>query len=92
MHDDKEIHLECSCHSHALHIERDPFFDKGDQLWYGSFWMRGYSQKDFWWKWRVAWEVLKTGKPYGDEVVLNKEHLQELSDYIQEQLKSLEKK
>ena len=91
MHDNKEIHLECECHSHALHIERDSY-DKDHCQWYGSFWMRGYDAKDWKWKWKVLWHVLRTGKPFGDEVVLSKEHLQELSDYIQEQLKLDDKK
>ena len=92
MHNENEIHIECDCHSHALHIERDPIFDDKDPIWYGSFWMRGYSSKDWKWKWRIVWHVIKTGRPYGDEVVLKKEHLKELSEYISEQLKSIETK
>ena len=92
MHDDKDLHLTCECHSHELHIERDPLSNKDDYMWYGSFWMRGYSEKNWKWKWRVLWEVLKTGKPYGDEIVLSKEQMQELLVYCQEQLKFTEKK
>lgn len=87
MHDKNEIYLECDCHSHALHIEKDPCFEKEDPIWYGSFWMRGYDKNDWKWKWRIVWEVIKTGRPYGDEVVLRRKHLQELLEYIQEQLK-----
>ncbi len=89
MHNDKEIHLECECHSHALHIERDPCFDKGDPLWFGSFWERGYYQRKWTWRWRQAWNTLWSGRPYGDEVVLKKEQLEELSQYIQKQLQSI---
>ena len=92
MHNDKEIHLTCECHSHELHIERDTFDGDEHPMWYGSFWMRGYSEKKWTWRWRVLWHVLKTGRPYGDEVVLSREHLEELSKYVQEQLKLTEKK
>lgn len=93
MHNDTEIHLTCSCQSHELHIEREivPPFDKCDPMWYGSFWLRGYKDTGWKWRWRVLWHILKTGKPYGDEIVMTKENLQELSDYIQKQLEITDK-
>ena len=92
MHDDKELHITCDCHSHELHFERDPFFDAGDHIWYGSFWMRGYKEKIFGWRWKQAWHIIRTGRPYGDEVVLKKKDMQELLEYIQAQLKATEGK
>lgn len=93
MHNDKELHLTCSCHSHELHIERDDLSEeKIHSVWYGSFWIRGYRGEKSWrWSLRQMWEILKTGKPYGDEVVLSKEHLEELQVYVQEQLDQLKK-
>ena len=40
MHNDKELHLTCGCHSHEFHIEKDCAGDYS--IWYGSFWLRGY--------------------------------------------------
>jgi hypothetical protein len=89
MHNDKELHLTCGCHNHELHLEKDCC---GDPMWYGSFWIRGYSGEKSWrWTLRQLWQILKTGRPYGDEVVLSKEHLEELQVYVQEQLDQLKK-
>jgi hypothetical protein len=93
MHNEKELHLVCSCYSHELHLERDSFFDEGDHLWYGSIWMRGYKVDSSWkWKLKQMWQILKHGTPYGDEVVLSKEHLEELLVYVQAQIKATENK
>jgi hypothetical protein len=35
---DNELHVTCSCHTHELHFERD----YEDEMWYVSFWQRGY--------------------------------------------------
>lgn len=82
MHNDTELHLTCSCHSHELHIEKD----SQDEMWYGSFWMRGYAEHDWKWKWRQIWHIFVTGKPYGDEIVMTKDHLKELLTYVEKQI------
>jgi hypothetical protein len=91
MHDNKDIHLTCNCQTHELHIERDPEFDNIGKLWYASFWLRGTSsEKSFKQTLRLIWQVIRHGSPYGDEVILDRAGLEELSAYIQEQLKSFE--
>jgi hypothetical protein len=93
MHNNKELHLTCNCQTHELHIEREdsPEFDYLDRLWYASFWLRGTSsEKSFKQILRLLWQVIRTGSPYGDEVVLDKAGLEELLVYIQEQLKPFE--
>jgi hypothetical protein len=48
---------------------------------------RGYAVQTSWrYKLRCIWHILKTGRPYGDEVVLEKKDLEELQTYINEQL------
>ena len=80
---DDELHLTCSCHSHELHVEKDV----EDDMWYVSFWQRGYTT-DTSWKYRLKciWYILKNGRPYGDEVILEKKDLIELKEYVDNQL------
>ena len=85
MKKDNELHITCSCHTHELHFEKD------DELsvWFVSFWQRGYTSESTWsYRLRCIWYILKTGRPYGDEVILEKKDLIELKEYIEEQIKS----
>lgn len=56
-------------------------------MWYVSFWQRGYTT-DTSWKYRLKciWYILKNGRPYGDEVILEKKDLIELKEYVDNQL------
>jgi hypothetical protein len=78
-----ELHLTCSCHSHELHVEKD----HEDDMWYISFWQRGYTTKPSW-KYRIKCilYILKHGRPYGDEVILEIKDLRELKQYVGDQL------
>ena len=85
MKKDNELHITCSCHTHELHFEKD------DELsvWFVSFWQRGYTNESSWsYRFRCIWHILKTGRPYGDEVILEKKDLIELKEYLEEQIKS----
>lgn len=78
------LHLTCECHAHELHIEKD--FE--EDMWYVSFWQRGYISETSWkYRLKCIWYILKNGRPYGDEVVLNKDHMKELKDYIDNEIK-----
>ena len=93
MHDKNDLHLTCSCHTHELHIQHDPLDGDITRMWYFSYWVRGYQTDTSWkWKLRQIWHILRKGTPYGDEVVLERHQMQELSNYIQEQLKLTEGK
>ncbi len=85
MKKENELHLTCSCHSHQLHVEKD----HEDAIWYVSMWQRGYAVETSWqYRLKCIWYILKNGRPYGDEVVLEKKDLQELKEYVDEQLGS----
>lgn len=85
MKKENELHLSCSCHSHELHVEKD----HEDDMWYVSFWQRGYITETSWkYKLKCIWYILKHGRPYGDEVVLEKKDLIELKEYVDDQLVS----
>lgn len=78
-----ELHIKCSCHTHELHIERDADMDS----WDVSLWVRGYHDMSPWtWRLRCIWRIIKTGRPYGDAVILDRTQMQELSDYINTEL------
>ena len=80
---DNELHVTCSCHSHELHFDKDTEID----MWYVSFWQRGYVVETSWrYRLKCIWHILKTGRPYGDEVVLEKKDLIELKEYVDKQL------
>ena len=66
----KTVFIKCTCHSEGIMIEADE-----DSL-YLSIWERGYKDDNsFTWKQklRYIWQILKHGKPYGDQIVLDRE-------------------
>ena len=73
----KTIFIKCSCSSESLCLEKDP---ETDEL-YVSIWERGYCNNNkLSWCQRVkhCWHVLTKGKPYGDQVVLDRAGRSEL--------------
>ena len=85
MQKNDELHITCDCHTHELHFERDS--DGDIDNWYVSFWQRGYYSTTGWkWRLRCIWNIIKTGRPYGDEVVLSRPQMKELFDYVNKQL------
>lgn len=84
MKKDDELHLTCSCHSHELHFEKDQEMN----MWYISFWQRGYVSETSW-KYRIkcVWHILRHGRPYGDEVILNEEDMKVLHSYVKNQIR-----
>jgi hypothetical protein len=85
MKKDNELHITCGCHTHELHFERD----HEEVMWYVSFWQRGYVEETSWkYRLKCIWHILKTGRPYGDEVILERKDLVELKEYLEEQIKS----
>lgn len=73
----KTIFIKCSCGAESLCLEKD----QEDDLLYVSIWERGYG-KDNRLSWRQkirhCWYVLTKGRPYGDEVVLDRAGRSEL--------------
>lgn len=83
MEKNNEFHLTCECHTHELHFEKDPELE----VWYISFWQRGYSSDNSWkYRLKCIWHILKYGRPYGDEVILNKEDMMKLNLYTRNQI------
>ena len=73
----KEKYISCSCGSEALHLYKHA---DEDEL-YISIYERGYAQDNrYTWKQRLkhCWFILLYGKPYGDQIVLDRKGRSEL--------------
>lgn len=73
----KTTFIKCSCSSEALCLEKDG----EDDLLYISIWERGAGRDNrYTWKQRIkhCWYVLTNGKPYGDQLVLDRAARSEL--------------
>ncbi len=67
----KTTFIKCSCSSEALCLEKD----EEDDLLYVSIWERGAGRDNrYGWLQRIkhCWYVLTKGRPYGDQVVLDR--------------------
>ena len=88
----KTTFIKCSCSSESICLEKDE--ENGDL--YISIWERGYGVDNrMTWKQKIKhiWYVLKNGRPYGDQVVLNREGRSDLiytlvDNYIIEKIKN----
>ena len=69
---EKEIFIPCSCGGEGLHLYKF----KNDNELFISIWEMGYGKDNrLTWKQRLryVWRVLREGRPYGDQVVLDRE-------------------
>jgi hypothetical protein len=69
---EKEAFIQCACGSEGLHLYK---FKEDDEL-YISVWEMGYSKDNrLTWKQRLRyiWRIIREGRPYGDQIVLNRE-------------------
>lgn len=78
---DEERVFKCECCTHALHVERDT----DDGAWNFAVWeWYGYGGYERSWRQRlrIAWRVLRRGRPYGDHVVLSKRDANKLGLFL----------
>lgn len=71
----------CSCHNEILLIEYDHDIKMADLAIYE----RGVCFKtkmSLWQKIRYCWKVLYSGRPYSDEIMLDKKQLLEIKSFI----------
>jgi hypothetical protein len=80
----KNIFIMCDCYSHGLLFEKDINEDE----FYISMYERGFEGRYTSWtdKLRCIWQFIKTGHPYTDMVVLNKDNAKELLSYLEKNL------
>lgn len=73
----KTTFIKCSCGSESLCLEKD----EEEDVLYVSIWERGaYRDNRYTWLQRIkhCWHVLTTGRPYGDQVILDRSARSEL--------------
>lgn len=69
---EKEAFIPCSCSNEGLHLYKF----KTDEELYLSIWEMGYGKDNrLSWKKRLKyiWRIIREGRPYGDQIVLNRE-------------------
>ena len=76
------IFIKCACESEGLGVD----YDSEDNLYYFSYWSCGFSNKILSIKDRVryCWKVLTKGKAFNDEIVLTKEDVNRLDNFLLE--------
>lgn len=74
----------CSCSTEGLYLVKY----KGEQELYLSIFNRGLNPKKLtlWNKLRYIWNIIKTGKPFNDEMILNTESIKKLQVVLKKAL------
>lgn len=72
-----EICLVCDCRSEIFRVEYDPDIDMADIAIYTY----GYKMS-LWQKLRYIYSVIVKGKPFGDQVMLNKQQIKALANFL----------
>jgi len=72
--------IKCECHGEGMGID----YDAEDDYYYFSYWSYGLSNKKLSWKDRLrhCWHVLRKGKAFEDEIILNSKKANELCNWI----------
>lgn len=83
--EDRRVFFGCDCHTEGVVIEDD--FDpdyKPLHIFYLSFWTLGRQGRSLglWDRIRYCWQILKTGLPYGDMIVLHRDKAIELGKFL----------
>ena len=71
----------CDCKSEVLVIEYDNEYDFAELSIYENFSSYAYKMS-FWQKLRYIYQVFVNGRPYSDQIILNKTQLKNLSSFI----------
>ncbi len=71
--------IKCECSTHAFEIEVDE-----DRQYNISLWSMMCDEYPFSWKERMrwAWNIIRTGKPWTDSIILNEESTNEIVSFI----------
>ena len=81
---DKILRLPCECGTELLHVETD----KEYKNFYLCFYK--YGQRTFV-SWqnqlRLIWQIVKTGSPFGDMIMLNYKEAKKLSKFLEKEAK-----
>lgn len=78
MKKDKELFIKCECGSEVININKDPDFDE----FYISIFRYRHLKPGLKYRLRYCWHILKTGEPYKDETIINKESAKNIVKFL----------
>lgn len=80
------IYLNCSCGAHIMRVGYDKyFFDNGyynDEWQIACFEYPGSENPNFWHRLKVAFKYLIKGKMHEDQIILDREEINKLAEFI----------
>lgn len=88
MIDKKSLFEKCQCSTHCFEIEYFCYEPKDDKGFYLSFWTYARKAEKLCWKERIRWiwNIIKTGNPWSDSIIINNEQAKEITEYINKHL------
>lgn len=72
--------IECSCGSEVLMLQYDEEID----VWYICIFERIGARMTWWNRIRTIWHTLRYGTPYGDQIVLRKDEMEQLLNFVKQ--------
>lgn len=85
---DESLMVKCACHGEAIEVTYWPNDDMSDEVWF-SIWEQGFS-RPLCWRERIrwCWNILRTGKPWADNIIVNPEQAKQVADFINQHLQN----
>lgn len=85
------LYAKCSCSGHMLQIERYDYSETDkyymDEGFYISTWINSFNYKLCWnERLRWIWNIIITGIPWSDNIIINNDQAMEISKYINKHL------
>ena len=86
---EKSYIVKCDCYGSALEIERD-VWDKDYRRFWFSIWKRGRDRGSLCWRERIrwCWNILTTGNPWADDIIVTDNEAREIAEFILKHLQS----
>jgi len=86
----ESLYIKCDCHGEVLEIQAYDYSDThpNDTGFYMSMWRMSSDSHKMSWRerFRWCWQILRTGDPWNDYIMLTKENAKKVSQYIEKNL------
>jgi len=77
----KTLFIVCDCKNEVLVLEYDHEYDLAELSIYDNLSSCNHKMS-FWQKFRYIYQILTKGRPYSDQIILNKEQIKHLSNFL----------